>query len=389
MNRSIGVALFAAAFALATPRGAHAYAWMIRHGYTSCATCHADPSGSGVLTQYGRAQGDILLQSRYGGAPHEEASASAGFLWGVVKTPDWILGGGDVRYMEIGTNVNSAGATWDHILMQADLAAVVQAGAFRAGASIGVVSTNGTPASLSGQLVSREHWLGYAFGTDDAWLVRAGRINVPFGVRSVEHTLWVRSTTRSDLNDTQQHGLALAYTSEMVRGEIMGIVGNYQLSPDEVRDRGYSGYVEFAPTTRLAAGISSRITHAEQDIRLRLPNTHQAHGVFVRTSPWMPIALLAEADLILESPTGAAGLHALATMLQADYEPWQGIHLTATGETLAVAGSGSIAPGGWLTATWFFAPHFDIRADVMNRTEVFGNQRFHAVAYMAQGHVYF
>jgi hypothetical protein len=273
--------------------------------------------------------------------------------------------------------------------MQADLAAAVVAGRFRAGASIGAVGTNGTPASLSGQLVSREHWLGWAFGADDAFLVRAGRINVPFGIRSVEHTLWVRSTTRSDVNDTQQDGVTLAYTSEKVRGEVMGIVGNYQISPDDVRERGYSGYVEFAPTTRIAAGVSSRITHAEQDIYLRVPDTRQAHGLFLRASPWVPIALLAEADYIIESPTGATGSHSLATMLQADYEPWQGLHLTATGETLDIAGGGSVALGGWLTATWFFAPHFDIRADFMDRTEVFGNQRIRVLAYMAQGHVYF
>jgi hypothetical protein len=271
--------------------------------------------------------------------------------------------------------------------MQADLAAAIQAGGLRAGASIGVVSTNGTPASLSGNLVSREHWVGYAFA-DDAWLVRAGRINVPFGIRSVEHTLWVQETTRSDINDTQQHGVALAYTGELIRGELMAIAGNFQVSPDAIRERGYSGYVEIAPTTRFAAGVSSRITRADQDISIRLPATVQAHGVFVRTSPWMPLALLGEADFVIESPSRGSGQHGLATMLQADYEPWQGIHLTATGETKDMAGGG-LSLGGWLTAIWFFAPHLDIRADVMNRSELFGNQRVRELAYMAQGHVYF
>ena len=41
---------------------------MIRHDYTGCATCHADPSGGGLLTLYGRAQSDLLLRMRYGEA---------------------------------------------------------------------------------------------------------------------------------------------------------------------------------------------------------------------------------------------------------------------------------------------------------------------------------
>ena len=52
--------------ALLLPRSAQAYPWMIRHDYTGCATCHVDPSGGGVLTAYGSAQGDMLLRTRYG-----------------------------------------------------------------------------------------------------------------------------------------------------------------------------------------------------------------------------------------------------------------------------------------------------------------------------------
>src|SRR5467141_1255282 len=106
MSARIAIAtVFAACWVPATP--AHAYAWMIRHGYTGCATCHMDPSGEGVLTQYGRAQGDLLLQSHYGASP-TEAAPSSNFLWNAVKTPDWLLGGGGVRAMELATRVASA-----------------------------------------------------------------------------------------------------------------------------------------------------------------------------------------------------------------------------------------------------------------------------------------
>ena len=46
---------------------AQAYPFMIRHGYTQCATCHTDPSGGTLLNEYGRAQSELLLSSIYGG----------------------------------------------------------------------------------------------------------------------------------------------------------------------------------------------------------------------------------------------------------------------------------------------------------------------------------
>src|SRR5580765_4457787 len=85
-------ALFLALFL--SPAPANAYPWMIKHGYSTCTPCHADPSGSGLLTEYGRAQGELLLRTRYGakkGEGEEEAGKVAGFLWGAVKPPEWLL----------------------------------------------------------------------------------------------------------------------------------------------------------------------------------------------------------------------------------------------------------------------------------------------------------
>jgi hypothetical protein len=42
---------------------AQAYPFMIREGYTQCATCHTDPSGGTFLNEYGRAQSELLLSS--------------------------------------------------------------------------------------------------------------------------------------------------------------------------------------------------------------------------------------------------------------------------------------------------------------------------------------
>src|SRR5258707_8611000 len=65
------VGLFVALF----PSRAHAYSWMIKHGYSGCPVCHADPSGGELLTSYGRLQSGLLLRMHYGKQPGDAAAA--------------------------------------------------------------------------------------------------------------------------------------------------------------------------------------------------------------------------------------------------------------------------------------------------------------------------
>jgi hypothetical protein len=221
-------------------------------------------------------------------------------------------------------------------------------------------------------LVSREHWLGADLGEDNQYLLRAGRMNLPFGIRSNEHTLFVRSTqvTRTNINDAQQHGIALAYNGLSFRGELMAILGNYQLNPDTFRERGYAGYLEFSLAPWVSAGVSSLLTYAKDDSLYLTQNTiRQAHGAFARVAPFKELVLLAEADALINIADDASGealtSPGFAGMIQADYEPIQGLHLIATGETWIAdqvqATSKSFA--GWGSVLWFFAPHADVRFD--------------------------
>src|SRR5258708_2136597 len=77
---------------------ADAYPWMIRHGYTGCMPCHTDPSGgAGALTEYGRAQSDLLLRMRYGMTSDSgEADRTSGLLFGLIAPlPEPLRFGGD------------------------------------------------------------------------------------------------------------------------------------------------------------------------------------------------------------------------------------------------------------------------------------------------------
>jgi len=382
------ITLSAASFA----KSAAAYPWMIRHEYTACIQCHVDPDGAGLLTEYGRAQGETLLRTQYTkSAADEEPGRVKDFLWGAFKAPDWLLLGGSIRPALLMVHIPGQGTVTTPLLMEGDLRVGIRAGGFRASASAGVISTSGSLASIVGPVVSREHWAGYAWD-DDAFMVRAGRMNLPFGLRLLEHPLWVRAreTTQTDIDDGQQHGAAFDYTGGRFRGSIMGIAGNYQISPDAFRQRGYSGYLEMSPTSRLAVGVSSLVTYAEKDLNLGVPDVRELHGGFVRASPVKALVILAEGDAMINTtkPSSVSSV-GFVSMLQADVEPIQGVHLIATGETLS---PGGLAPkssfGAWASVQWFFLPHADIRFDFTYRSMAEGNQLIPVQSYLLQTHIY-
>jgi len=390
------VRAFAVAFAalvLFAPARASAYPWMIRHGYSGCTPCHSDPSGSGPLTSYGRAIGAGLLTTPLG-PKTSDSPASAGFLFGLVPTPDWLELGGDVREAVLRVKTPGAPELRRSILMQADLSATVTVGHVIASGTGGYAHEGALGAAVTrgdkDNFVSREHWLGYSFGDESPFLLRAGRMNLPFGIRSVEHTLWARAVTRTNINDQQQYGLALAWTTGALRGEVMAIAGNYQLRPDDYRERGYSADFELSVSTPLALGVSSLVTHRSLDTTTLKPAWRQVHGVHARyLTPWQPLVLLSEWDYTLVSSKDQPWRKGIVGYAQADLEAAQGVHFLVTGEAQNVGTHGPPPSWGlWLSYNWFLLPHSDIRIDGIYQS--FGSDfgRLSAYTLLLQGHVY-
>src|SRR3954468_23529244 len=95
--RCFRMALIFALLELGWVQGAQAYPWFVRDGYNHCMQCHADPSGAGLLTEHGRATGEMDLRTRYAGEP-AEPTALADFLWGYGPSlPERVLLGGSFR----------------------------------------------------------------------------------------------------------------------------------------------------------------------------------------------------------------------------------------------------------------------------------------------------
>lgn len=211
-------------------------------------------------------------------------------------------------------------------------------------------------------------------------------MNLPYGLRILEHTTFVRQATRTDINAAQQHGLALAYDTEGWRAEAMAIAGNLQLAPDALRDRGGAAYVERALSQKLAIGATSLVTHAELDLEAGRAAFRQSHGLFGRWALSRAVVLMAEADALVLSPKRRSMSLGGAGLLSLDVEPIQGVHVGGAAEALATDLDAPMSVGAWLSAFWFFLPHVDVRADVVLRDVPAGDDRVTVPTLLAQLH---
>lgn len=378
-----------------TSSRAEAYPWMIRHGYTQCANCHADPQGGGLLNVYGRAQGEILMRMRYGSEPDREPGPMAEPAFGLFETPPNLLLGADGRLAYLRINPVGGQAQGRFILMQADAQAQYSLGRLRANGSIGYVSEGGAGAainrSLDGKLVSRVHWVGVDLGKHDEVLARVGRMNIPFGIRSIEHTQFVRRETRTDTNTGQQYGVEVDYHRGPIRAGVLGIAGNFAVSPDEFRSRGYAAFFEYAFNPTLAVGASSMAVNTQLDITLLTTRSwRHSHGLFTRYSPFRAAVVSAELDFIHTSqPRPGKITSGGVGMVNVDLEAVQGIHLGPTLELVARDFSQPASLGAWASAWWFFLPHADVRFDtIFNSFPTPGGPSTKVVSFILQLHAY-
>jgi hypothetical protein len=176
------LALLAMLFAAAP---ASAFPWMVRHNYASCAVCHVDPSGAGQLTQYGRAQSDVLLKFRLHRPTAEEAmdpSPTMRFLW-FADLPDWLNLSGNLRGGAL--VIPGPSTTLAPLVMATDFYATVANERFVAHATFGLGLRRMEPIAIlpqcnpqaqpngqcGAEFVAREFWAGVKFA-DESVLLR-------------------------------------------------------------------------------------------------------------------------------------------------------------------------------------------------------------------------
>lgn len=363
---------------------AHAYPWLIKHGFFKCGSCHADVSGGETLTQMGRAEAEQLLSWNAGSGSAPNAYSQ--FLFGALPEPQSLRLGGSYRHMLLYTARDGrTPSTTAQFPMQLDVYAEAKVGIISLGGGLGVArgitgSANARAAQLNRELgqgwllLSRTHYLGVQL--DEHSLLRVGRLQLPFGLRIPEHVMWVREATRTDGESDQQHGLALAYNDGPVRAEGMFIGGNFQIYPDRYRERGYSAYVEYLLAPTAALGLSSLLTFANEDrLTQQKRAVRQAHALTARVGLSPQWSLLAEADLLKYGERGWGG----ANLVQLDYEMLRGLHLILTSELVnlgppsdgreSTPGNGEPRMGGWLSLDLHLYSHLELRFDLVQRQQ--------------------
>ena len=112
------------------------------------------------------------------------------------------------------------------LVMQADMRAAVVTRKFSFSAALGgvsegaeqawITSNDGSNGTSTWNLVSREYWAAWAPNRN--WMVRAGRMNLPFGLRTEDHILDVRDDPEFDPRAPR---IPVGEMTYLVRGSII------------------------------------------------------------------------------------------------------------------------------------------------------------------------
>jgi hypothetical protein len=176
------IAALALALGLAHGSAAAYPQFQLTTGNARCSLCHIAPAGTGLLNEYGRGEaGDTI--SQFGG--------NGAFLYGVYDEPSWIKLGVDLRGAAL-FKKQTEDPEYYVFPMQGDTYLYLRGGAFSLYAVGGPRAQVRTPRdTVLDRFGSREYWLMWRPKTS-GWYARAGRFFAPFGLRSQDHTAYVR-----------------------------------------------------------------------------------------------------------------------------------------------------------------------------------------------------
>jgi hypothetical protein len=258
--------LAAAAVALglaAMPRDAAAYPqWQLSTGNARCNLCHIAPAGGGLLNDYGRGEAADTISQFRGGSPD--------FLYGVYEEPDWMKLGIDLRAALLVKDWGETQATKTHVFpMQGDTYSFFKWKAFSFYSVLGPRAQVRAPrASFSQRFGSREYWFMWRPKTV-GWYARAGRFFAPYGVRTQDHTAYVRRYLGFD-NWEETYNLSGGKVSDDVEWHATA----FTRVPDPVqgagpRHTGVAGYYErrLLADQNLAVGAQVKAGLGEDDRR--------------------------------------------------------------------------------------------------------------------------
>ena len=300
------VVLLAASTAAAYPQ------FQLSTGADRCITCHFSPAGGGLINDYGRDEAGSTI-SRGG---------DGRFAHGAWTPPEWLVFGVDLR--------GAAGAK----MREPDtelLAFPMQADVYLRGGTRGI--TLNLTAGLRGgardpqprlveRLASREHYVMYE--RDSGTYVRAGRFFPIYGLRSQDHTAYVRRYLGFHTLE-EPYGIAAGTYATSWEAHVSAFVPRpIEFLGAGKKAKGVAAYYErrlFDDTA--AIGLQSRLAIASTDNRL---------AVGAAGKRWFSdaeVLLLGELDLQRQSFTDGPTRYQLAGYLGASKTITRGVMVGA------------------------------------------------------------
>lgn len=361
----LGLALAAALglVYIAGARPAAAYPQFQFSTYTArCNLCHFSPAGGGLINGYGRSEAGETI-SRGGNGE---------FLHGLWTPPEFLALGLDLR----GVGMIKDNAVDPQLLafpMQADFYGRVAVAGISAnvtlglrGAARGVPPGAGEERELLDRVVSREHYLMYETG---AWYARAGRYHAPYGLRTQDHSEYIRRYLgQHTLEETYNVSGGYVADDYEWHATVFGPAPVFVLSGSEYLENapvgtdGFGG--AFYYENRNDAQTGSFGVQARADVREAL-SRYWVGGLYKRFYEQQKLMLLSQLDLgvgMFGGDIDADPMLALSAHLGLTYFLTQGVMVNAVLERYDpdVLLSSRARDSASLTVQYFPHAHFEL-----------------------------
>jgi hypothetical protein len=274
-----------------------------QQGY-KCMACHVNPAGGGMRNAFGNIYAQNVLAATKIGAADD--------LWtGAVNR--FVMLGGDLRAGWTRTDIPHQQQSNEFEVSDARLYLDVEAIPDRLSVYLDERLAPGSATNLEAYA---RYW-----SADHAWLIQAGRMYLPFGLRLEDDTAFTRTVPGINMT-TPDTGLEIGWESTRFSAQLALSNGSAG-GPETDKGKQVTGQLTYVdPRWRLGLGSSFNQSDA---------GDRSAYALFggLRTGP---IGWLAEADLVVDDgfPEGTRNL--VSARLEADWAVRRGHNLKLTAE---------------------------------------------------------
>lgn len=241
------------------------YPQNVAQGYTSCATCHVSPTGGGRPNAYGHLALESLIPDKAdimswmsGYREHKEKTAATGYNEERKPELHFEFGGSLRSLLLYQKDLHEKDADQFNLIpMLMEFQAVAIRGAFSFYATFSMLSLKNSKGSRFIKPFSREHW--FLYQNDNKFFVRLGRMTLPFGLKTADHTRETKVALGIEHSD-QYYGASFDFITENFSFSAMPFFGNYlkyKANPKLQEEKGMVLNFQLARPRSFSIGISS------------------------------------------------------------------------------------------------------------------------------------